>query len=72
MPWAGIGRAFGAADYRLRNRALPWANKECAIGAAGEATALVVEAANLAAQLADGPVAANALDLIEAALGVVG
>ena len=37
-----------------------------------EAAALVVEAIDLAAQLADGPVAANALDLVEAALGVVG
>lgn len=38
----------------------------------GEAAALVVEAGDLAAQFADGPVAADALDLIEAALGGVG
>lgn len=37
-----------------------------------EAAALVVEAGDLAAQLADGPVAPEALDLVEAALGGVG
>ena len=37
-----------------------------------EAAALVVEAVDLAAQLAHRPVAANALELVEAALGGVG
>ncbi len=38
----------------------------------GEAAALVVEAGNLAAQFADRPVATDALDLVEAALGGIG
>ena len=36
------------------------------------AAALVEEAGNLAAQFTNGPVAADALDLVEAALGVIG
>ncbi len=37
----------------------------------GEAAALEVKAGDLAAQLTNGPVSADALDLVEAALGVV-
>jgi hypothetical protein len=38
----------------------------------GKPTPLVVEAVDLPTQFADGPIAANAFDLVEAALGVVG
>jgi hypothetical protein len=38
----------------------------------GKATALVVEAGDLATQLADGPVPPDTLDLVKAPLGVVG
>ena len=38
----------------------------------GEAAAFVIKAFDLAAQLANGPVPPDALDLVEAALGFVG
>jgi hypothetical protein len=38
----------------------------------GKAAALVIEAGNLAAQLADRPVTTNALNFVEAALGRIG
>ncbi len=37
-----------------------------------KSAALVIEACDLAAEFADGPVAPDALDLVEAALGFVG